>query len=402
MQINRQRLKRNLIELGTIGYQGELSAGLPYGGQGINRPAFTAEYEKANQYVKELMEEVGLETYRDSVGNLFGRSRGQVAEKSIIIGSHIDTVPSGGMFDGVLGVLSALECIQRLVETDYYNQHTLEVAVFIGEEGNQVGGTFGSRCFSGNFELNEKNINSLSQVGIKPQEVKEAIRNPATIKNYIELHVEQGAMLDNKELSIGVVKGIIGIARYKVVVKGRANHAGTTPMDLRDDALVKASHLITKVNEIINQMGDNLVGTVGDIDVEPGAVNVIPGRVEFPIELRHTDKDIIKEVINKLQNEARDLNITIKRTVYKEGVHLDQAVQNVIQQVCNRLNYEYDLMFSGAGHDVNPLSSVAPSGMIFVPSQDGISHSSEEWTAWQDVEKGANTLLHTIKELDKK
>mgnify|MGYP006282363889 FL=1 len=399
MKISLDRLKENLIELGWIGYEGD-NKKLPYGDKGITRLPYTEEYKKADEFVVNLMKNAGLEVYHDPVGNLFGTLTSSKTDKHIVIGSHIDTVPQGGIFDGNLGVLGALESLQTLKENGYDNNYNLTVAVFIGEEGSKIGGTLGSRCFTGAIELNEKEIEFFEDKGITAEEVKKAIIDKRKIKNYLEMHIEQGAVLEEERTPIGIVEGIVGIARYKAIIKGKANHAGTTPMDLRDDALVKASRLIIKINEYVKELGGDLVGTVGEIEVEPGAVNVIPGKVEFSIELRDMEKDKINKVIKEVQNGLDEGEIIVEDILYEGGVYLDKEVQNAIKISAEKLNYDYKEMISGAGHDANPLSAITSTGMIFVPSHKGISHSPEEWTDWDDIKKGTEVMLETIKKLD--
>ncbi|MFA9422687.1 MAG: M20 family metallo-hydrolase [Sedimentibacter sp.] len=392
MKINLERLKKNIIGLGKIGFTEH---------EGITRSAFTKEYEEANIFIKKLMENIKLDVNEDSVGNLFGKLEGNNNVKSILIGSHIDTVPCGGLFDGNLGVLAAIECIQTLIENNYKSNFNLEVVSFIGEEGTEVGGTFGSRCFAGNTDFNEKEYDYLSTVNISKADVTTSRRDPETLRCYLELHIEQGNILNTEDVSIGIVKGIVGIAHYKAKVTGKANHAGTTPMNLRDDALVKASKIIICVNDIVNNLGSPTVGTVGYIKAYPGAINVIPGKVEFTIELRDMDKERIQQAIDLIKEKCISLDLSIENLLYEEEVHLDEKLQKYIKESCKDLDYSYKFMYSGAGHDANPISKITQSGMLFVPSKDGISHSPLEWTDWKDVEIGANTLLNTILKIDK-
>jgi len=401
MKINLKRLKENLIELGWIGYKGD-NKDLPYGDKGITRLPYTEEYNKADKFVSNLMKKAGLEIHHDPVGNLFGTLSSSKNDKHIIIGSHIDTVPQGGIFDGNLGVLGALESLQTLKENGYKNNYNLTVGVFIGEEGTEIGGTLGSRCFTGNIELNKKEIEFFGDKGIKAEEVKKAKADKNKIKNYLEMHIEQGGLLEKEEIPIGIVEGIVGIARYKVTVTGKANHAGTTPMNMRDDALVKASKIISSVNEFVNEIGGDLVGTVGEIEVEPGAVNVIPGKAEFTIELRDMEKEKIEKVMNKIKDSLGEEELAVEDILYEGSVYLDKEVQNSIKKSAKRLDYDFKEMISGAGHDANPLSKITSAGMIFVPSHNGISHSPNEWTDWEDIKKGTEVMLETIKELDKR
>lgn len=401
MKINLERLKDNLIELGWIGYKGN-NKNLPYGDKGITRLPYTEEYEEADKFVTDLMKKAGLEVYHDSVGNLFGTLISTKNDKHIVIGSHIDTVPQGGIFDGNLGVLGALESLQTLKENSYENNYNLTIAVFIGEEGTKIGGTLGSRCYTGNIELNEKEIDFFKEKGITVEEVKNTKVDKSKIKNYLEMHIEQGGVLEKEEKSIGIVEGIVGIARYKAIVSGKANHAGTTPMNMRDDALVKASKIILKVNKSVNEIGGDLVGTVGEIEVEPGAVNVIPGKAEFTIELRDMEKEKIEKVMNKIKKSLDEKEMIVEDILYEGSVYLDEEVQKSIKKSAKKLDYDYKEMISGAGHDANPLSTITSAGMIFVPSHNGISHSPDEWTDWEDIKKGTEVMLETIKELDKR
>ncbi|MFW6030411.1 MAG: M20 family metallo-hydrolase [Halanaerobiales bacterium] len=402
MEINLQKLKNNLISLGFIGYNGDKGNDLPYGDKGITRLPFTKEYDKADNFVVNLMKKAGLEIKHDSIGNLFGTlSTNKDNDEHIIIGSHIDTVPQGGIFDGALGVLAAIESLKTLQENNYDNNYNLTVVAFIGEEGREeLGGTFGSRCFTGDIELTNKEIEFLDNVGINPEDVKNAKTDGSKIKNYLEMHIEQGAVLENEEISIGIVQGIVGIARYKAIVNGEANHAGTTPMKLRNDALIKASKYITKINEIVKEIGGDLVGTVGEIEVEPGAVNVIPGKCEFSIELRDMEKKNMEGVITKLKEIAKNEDLIIEDLLYEGGVYFNKEVQKAIKNSAEKLSYSYKEMISGAGHDANPLSEITSTGMIFVPSHKGISHSPQEWTDWEDIKKGTEVMLETIKYLD--
>lgn len=391
MNINMERLQRNLINLGKIGFEE---------GKGITRLPYTRKYEEANQLIKDLMLQAGLEVYQDPVGNLFGKIRGKQTQKTILVGSHIDTVPNGGMFDGSVGVLAALECMQTLIENDYYNKNDLEVVVFIAEEMTDVGSSFGSRCFTGEITHDSTLQKYMDKVGLSWEDIENSQVSPENIKSYLEMHVEQGGILDTEKIPIGVVTGIAGISRFWATVKGEANHSGSTPMYLRKDALIKSSEIILKFNQIVNKIGSPLVGTVGYINAFPGAVNVIPGKVNFSMELRDIDVSRVKEAVNILQEETKELDFKFEQYQYEEEVLLDESVQNCIRQSCANLNYPYKDMHSGAGHDASVLSRVTPTGMIFIPSKDGISHSPKEWTDWEDIEKGANVLLRTITHID--
>ena len=390
MKIDIERLKEHLTQLAVFGRNED---------SGITRLAFGPEYSAANDYVKGLMVEAGMKVYQDPVGNLFGKCEGKPEAQSILIGSHIDTVPNGGKFDGSLGVISALEAVQTLIENGYANNNSIEVAAFIAEEFTGVGSTFGSRCFTGDFGSGDRERSFLKEYGLTEDDVSASRRAPESIKNYLELHVEQGGILDAEQIPVGVVTGIVGILRLKGEVRGTANHAGTTPMGLRDDALLKASGFIQYFNRMIREIGDPLVGTIGVLEIGPGAVNVIPDRVSFHIELRDIDSSRMRQAVKLMENYDPDISIT--EYLYEKEKLMDQSVQDVISAACETQNCNYKIMHSGAGHDAGILSHTIPTAMIFVPSVGGISHSPLEHTEWEDIEKGSNVLLETIMQLDR-
>ncbi len=296
MLINVERLKKNIYEFAKFSDEGK----------GITRLSFTETYKKGINFARKLMEDAGLTTKVDSVGNLIGRIEGKDKdEPAIIIGSHIDTVPHGGMFDGTVGVLGGIEVIKTLKENRYYNNYPLELISFIDEEGTApalIGGTFGSRAMMGLIDVDTDLRENLKKVNLSEDDVNSAYRDPNTIKNYLELHIEQGRILYDERIPIGIVTGIVGIWRYVATVRGTSNHAGTTPMYARDDALLKSLPLIKGVNDIAKELDKTLVGTVGKINVKPGAANVIPGEVEVTIELRELEVEIINEAIARIKD----------------------------------------------------------------------------------------------------
>ncbi len=403
MNINLDRLKNNIIRLGWFGFAGDENKEIPIGDKGITRLPYTRVYTEAEEFVREQMEEAGLETYTDPIGNLFGIFPGEnQTDQMIVIGSHIDTVVKGGMFDGSLGVMVAVECLRVLKENGYQSNYKLVAAVFNGEAGVKYPPYLGSRAFIGDkFSYDE--LNQIRSARLGEAELEASAVDTSRIKNFLELHIEQGQVLEEMEKPIGVVNGIVGISRYRATTTGRADHSGTTPMELRDDALIKASRIILELEKTVkklNQDGGRMVVTVGDIKVKSGAVNIIPDEVEFLIEIR----DMEKANINKVFKSIEGLNIKglkIKETYYEDSTYLNKAVQQEIASAAKSLGYDYMDILSGSGHHAGPMAGVAPTGMIFVPSKDGISHSPDEWTDWEDIEKGANVLLETIKRLDK-
>lgn len=403
MNINLDRLKNNIIKLGWFGFAGDENKEIPIGDKGITRLPYTRVYSEAEEFVREQMEEAGLETFSDPIGNLFGIFPGEnQTDEMIVIGSHIDTVVKGGMFDGSLGVMAAVECLRVLKENGYQSNHKLVAAVFNGEAGVKYPPYLGSRAFIGDkFSYDE--LNQIRSARLGEAELEASAVDTSRIKNFLELHIEQGQVLEEMEKPIGVVNGIVGISRYRATTTGRADHSGTTPMELRDDALIKASRIILELEKTVkklNQDGGRMVVTVGDIKVKSGAVNIIPDEVEFLIEIR----DMEEANINKVFKSIEGLNIKglkIKETYFEDSTYLNKAVQQEIASAAKSLGYDYMDILSGSGHHAGPMAGVTPTGMIFVPSKDGISHSPDEWTDWEDIEKGANVLLETIKRLDK-
>ncbi len=278
MEVNGDRLYKDIRRLGSVGF-------VP--GRGTSRMAYSEAFCQGRELVREMMEQAGLATAVDPVGNLTGRLEGS-SGRVISIGSHIDTVPEGGIFDGALGVLAGVELVRTLREHGYKNQNTIEIIAFNEEEGNVVGGTFGSKAFTGQRQ-EEDALERMEALGMSPGDVNRSRREPGEYLCYLELHIEQGGILEQKQIPLGVVEGIFGIVRYKVTVPGTANHAGSTPMYLRDDALVKASRMIGRLVELAGEVNPSMTCTIGKMDIEPGAVNVIPGRVDLYVELRCMD-----------------------------------------------------------------------------------------------------------------
>lgn len=384
MRINFERLKNNVLELAKIGKD-------PV--KGITRKGFSTKEKEAQNWLKEKLDNLNVKSKYDPVGNVIAYYPGD-SDKDIVIGSHLDTVPQGGIYDGSLGVLTGLEVITTLKENQIKLPYGVRLVSFVAEEGSKVGGTFGSRCVAG--QVSDIDDKILEMVDLTKQSIEESIFDISKLKCYLELHIEQGAFLESEDLEVGVVTGIVGIQRFVVKVIGKANHAGTTPMQLRDDALLKTTYLIQDFYKQIEKRKDEIVGTIGSLDVFPGAVNVIPGEVELMIEMRGMDFSLTDQVIQNLRKEYLKPEYTFTEITRKEGVHLNSQIIERIENACKKLNYSYKLMQSGAGHDANSMAKITPTGMIFVPSVGGISHSHEEYSRWKDIEKAADVLLGTV------
>lgn len=396
MRVNLERLKKNIIEVGEVGKNEQ---------GGINRLAFSPEYDVAKDMVVDLFNGQGLKVEVDGVGNVIGRREGNQNLPSIMIGSHLDTVTNGGLLDGNLGVMAALECICILNDNGITTDHPIEIVGFNAEEGSEMGGTFGSRVMVGKQDLSDKTLpDKLSSYNLTLDDLKRSIKDTSKIKAFLELHIEQGGFLHNNNLAIGVVNGIAGITRYEIKVMGEANHAGTTPMDLRKDALTMAANLIVKIEEISKNMGRPFVSTIGQLTVKPGSVNVIPGEIIMVLEMRDMEQDRIQMAINNIKaysDTITDFKFEYKLLIEKPSVKTDAEITNAISQVCNKRSINFEIMASGAGHDAKEIAAKIPIGMIFVPSIDGKSHCPEESTSWEDIERGTQVLFDAILLLDK-
>jgi N-carbamoyl-L-amino-acid hydrolase len=380
---------------------------------GSDRVAYSAENREALAYLAALMKESGLTTHIDVAGNLVGRRAGRVPGLApIITGSHIDTVPNGGHYDGIVGSMGAIEVARTLHDAAYVTEHPLEIIIWSNEEGGKIG----SRSLNGSVAAKEFELQSLgarklgdgiAYLGGDPARIGENRRQPGDVAALIELHVEQGAILDRDGISIGVVEGIVGIRRWNFTIEGFANHAGTTPMDQRQDALYAAALLITEVRRIINGEAGSQVGTVGRIYAEPNAPNVIPGQAVLSLEIRDLDMDKVGRLFQKISAaadsiaEATDTTITSEQYYESPAAITDERIKKLVSDSAAALGLTAKHMQSGAGHDAQSLNGIAPLGMIFVPSVNGISHAPAEFTSEQDITNGANVLLQTIIGLDR-
>ena len=404
LRVNAQRLQERIDRLARIG-------GSP---QGVTRLAFTEADLSGRAYVTRLMQEAGLEVRVDDAGNLSGRLPGDSPGLApIVLGSHIDTVPLAGAYDGVLGVVAAIECVHVLRENEIRTRHPLEVMVFANEEG----GLTGSRALAG--RLNAQALEESSRSGMSVRQgiaalggnadrISRAIRRPGEVKAYLELHIEQGGSLESEGTDIGIVEGFVGIRWWDVTVTGFANHAGTTPMNARRDALLAAARLVIAVNRAATSLPGRQVATVGRIRAEPGAPNVIPGRVELSLELRDLAKPKLDRVFQEIRRRAqligKETDTEIEFNEIDIGVEptlTDPNLQEVIGQAAETLDLSYARLPSGAAHDAQNMAHIAPSALIFVPSVGGISHSPQEYTKPRDVANGANLLLQTLIRLDR-
>lgn len=394
IRINAERFLEDLKAQGRIGWKE---------GEGLCREAYSPEYIEARDFIRRRMEEAGLKTRLDSVGNLFGRLEGtDPGATTLLTGSHLDSVRAGGILDGPLGVVSALEALRAISEQGIRPRHSLEAVAFIAEEGGPLGGTFGSRSFTGRMET-PPSPEVLAGFGLSMEDVKAARGDLDAYGAYLEFHIEQGPVLWRKGLSVGIPTAIVGITRYRVTVTGAANHAGTTPMIERRDALYEASGVIHRWIDSVRSR-ENVVGNVGFLDVEPGQIGIVPGKVSFGVEIRSTEDSLMieaAEALKKLLSEMESCTGEAELWVEKPPVRLDDGLIQAIESVSGELGYDSLLMPSGASHDASPLARVLPTGMLFVPSVGGVSHSMEEFSEDEDMVKGAAVLANTLLRLDR-
>lgn len=379
----------------------------------LKRVAFSEGDIAARGYIINLMKSVGLTVTVDAAGNIIGRRKGSNPSLPYIsFGSHIDAVPAGGIYDGDLGVLGAIACIEILNKNKIITDHPLEVIVFTDEEGSLTG----SKAMTGHFPAERlafisnsgKTIRQgINDIGGNADEILKAKRSSTEFAAFLELHIEQGAILETSGLDIGVVEGIVGLKPFDITIEGMANHAGTTPMKLRRDALLTAAKLIVAINDAALSFTGRQVATVGQIAVTPGASNVIPGKAVISLDLRDLSEEKMELVFNKIKKAADSLTALngTKATFVSKGYNkpalTDKRIQHLIMLSAQELKLTTNLMPSGALHDTQDMSVLCPVGMIFVPSKNGISHSPDEYTSPHDMVNGINVLFKTIMKIDK-
>ena len=397
--INAERLWADLLELGRIG-------GLPNGG--VTRPALSAEDQQARLWLIDKMTEAGLEVRVDGIMNVIGTLKsGHPERKKMALGSHLDTVPEGGRFDGAYGVIAALECARSLRESGVDLPCDLEVISFCDEEAAHNAGTVGSRAMMGQLKEGElckaKNegaepfIQHLLKLGQDPNQIASARRDPAELAAFLELHIEQGQRLESEQLHIGVVTAIVGVYRYIVTVSGEAAHAGTTPMALRKDALVEAAPVFTLLPQWVAEQNPEMVGTIGQVTVAPGASNVVPGQCRFLVELRSQQPADMQRVRDRLLAYATKRQGWSIETIYeKDSVRLAPELIEQIAAAADQEQLPATLMPSGAGHDAQSLAPFVPTGMIFIPCRNGVSHNPAEEITPAAAAEGCQVLLTSL------
>ena len=384
---------------------------------GVSRVAYSTADLTARAWIIDEIKQAEIVPRIDAAGNIFARFGGQPNQPAILFGSHIDSVPNGGNFDGDLGTFAALEVLQTVQAAKIQTRHPLEMVLWAHEESTAFGvGTAASRIVAGDLKAGDmdrvwngmKRSDAIRRIAGDPDKIETAIRGKGTWHSYVELHIEQGGRLDAQKIPIGIVEGIVGIHRYDAVIRGFANHAGTTPMNNRQDALLAASQLTVAVRDVATARQGRQVGTVGRIEVEPNSPNVIPGRVTLSVEFRDLAEQTMRELGDAIKQRAAAIakatNTTIEFTLASTNppALATKGVQDAIGRSADAMGLKTMRLPSGAGHDAQQIAALCPMGMIFVPSVGGISHSPKELTSWEDCANGANVLLRTVLALDQR
>ena len=406
LRIDAARLRKDIDELAEIGRAED---------QGIYRMAFSDGDMQGREWFRKQVQESGLEFHRDGAANLYARLNWDEDIPSVMAGSHLDTVPGAGHLDGALGVVCALEAVRTLKESGIRLSRPVEAVSFSDEEG-RFGGLLGSQAVAGlvtpEYLHNAIDLDGISLTkamarhGLDAREALRCQRDPASIHAYVELHIEQGPVLDRNGISIGIVDAITGLFKWEITLSGAANHAGTTPMDMRNDAFQGLAEFASQIDRVLAEYGSpQSKATIGRVDLKPGAANVIPGEASFSLDVRDTDARILGELGEAFQRTlsaiARRRGLMFEYSVLSEiePVHCASMVLEAIESSIDAMQLRATHLSSGAAHDAQIIAGIAPAGMIFVPSKEGRSHSAAEWTAWADIEAGANTLLNTIRQL---
>ncbi|MFM1539565.1 M20 family metallo-hydrolase [Helcococcus bovis] len=402
MKISTKRIEKDLEELKKF---------TATHGNGATRLPFTKETREAAEYLKELLRDAELEVREDTVGNVYGTRRGKDSSlPAIVMGSHYDSVQNGGNYDGIAGVVTAIEIARLLRDNKVQLERDFVVIAFMDEEGMRFGtGYFGSKGILGELSVEETKkvadkdgisiYQAMKDYGLEPERIPQAAWPKGRIGNFIELHIEQGPVLNTNKLDLGLVTGIVGLKRFMVTVNGRADHAGTTPMDMRKDSVEMATKVISKIPDYAREIGKSTVATVGFIETLPGGVNVVANSVKFSIDVRSLEIENVNEVVKRVKNDLDevtklyDADYTMIETLEILPAKLSDKMIDIMEESVKKHGHSYVKLPSGAGHDSLPIAhNIKDTVMIFVPSENGRSHSPDEYTPYSYFGKATDVL----------
>lgn len=405
-QVDIERIERNLVELSKFGFNEE--------DRGVYRQGFGEADMAARAWLRERFEDLGARHHMDGAGNVIGRI-GPDDKRAVVIGSHIDSVPAGGIFDGALGVVAGLEILQVIRDQGIEPELPIEV-IGTSEEEGRFGGMLGAQALTGHltrewidtatdehgFSLRD----AMTAAGLEPHGALHAYRRPEELHAFLELHVEQGPVLEAEKTTIGIVEGISGVFKWNVRLHGKADHAGTAPMNMRSDALMGMADFAHEIPRIIDEEGtDKSRITIGHLALKPGFPHTVPGEVDFTIVGRDLDEDVMRGLADAcrrvLQAIARrhKLRFDYEEMSWLKPAYCNPEIIALFEAKSQARGYDYKVMPSGAGHDVQFFCGHTKAGLIFVPSIGGVSHAPDEWTHWSDIERGAQLLLDSVLEL---
>lgn len=406
VSINLERVKQDIYSLGRIGYNPK--------DMGIYRQGFSTADMQARLWLQERCKEVGIESHMDGAGNVIARY-GDPDAKALIIASHLDSVPCGGIFDGVLGVVAGLECIRVIKENNLELEYPIEVIATSEEEG-RFGGMLGAQALTGNLTLDwlekakdpsgELLRDAMANCQLFYHQALEVAKAKEDMLGFLELHIEQGPVLEKEKIQIGVVEGISGVFKWLIKFIGKADHAGTAPMDLRSDAFMGVADFAHEISRIIDEHGtDKTRLTIGRVELKPGYAHTVPGVAEFTLVGRDMSEEVMTDVADSCRRvlssigRKHGLMFEYEQMSWLEPKPCSVEMRNLITEVSQELGYSHINMPSGAGHDAQFFTDITPTGLIFIPSVGGVSHAPDEWSHWHDVEKGCNVLLHAALKL---
>ena len=407
MNASEQRIKHHLEQLAQF-------TATP--GQGTTRMSYSQQDKQARDYLKTEMQKIGLQVREDAIGNIIGHLAGSETNlPPVMIGSHFDSVPNGGAFDGPAGIVMALEVATRFQQQNLKPRYPIEVVALVEEEGASFGnGLLASRAMAGKvstFDLenmfDDQGISAaqrMNDAGFNANNVASVIRKPGDLKAFIELHIEQGPILEQAGEDVGLVDVIVGISQLTVTIQGKAGHAGTTPMTHRADALLAASKVIQHIPQFALNAGEATVATVGKLHVLPNGANVIPNKVIFTVDVRSKNETKLLLVLEQIKTAVKSLDddgitTTVEQPLYVKPTELNSTIHQLLQENSQKLGLKSRTMVSGAGHDAMIFAGFTDVGLVFVPSRNGLSHHPDEWTDYAQIEKGVDVIVETIKQL---